>query len=236
MEPRFIELSLGKFQRCCFPGCNGDAVKEASLILPDGSTFFAAGCHRKGHYGYAERACACLDAKSPLGLKLTEGVLQHERIFYSPVGKEGKCRWDLWVAYTEKKAHAQTTQTPSTPQTIQAAPVPLVVEKAPKVEDAVKVIKVCATWEWIANSGKWMTIEGEVVWMSALTDQEIICSAKQIVKENYQRVPKRAIWVKAFEALKQTIQYPEEELRVGSIFAGTKLDEFKQLAEERELI
>jgi hypothetical protein len=233
VEPPFIELSLGKFQRCCFPGCDGDATKEASLPLKDGSTFFAAACHRKGHYSYAERACAGLGTESPLGLKLTEGVLQHERIFYSPVGREGKCRWDLWAAYTEEKAHAQTVQTPSTPPTIQTAPVPLVVAEVPK---ATEVIKVCTSWEWIANSGKWMTIEGKVVWMSALTDQEIICSAKQIVKENYQRVPKRAVWVKAFEALKQTIQYPEEELRVGSIFAGTKLDEFKQLAEERELI
>jgi len=217
MKPMFIDLVLGKFQRCCFPHCDGDSSRETYAIMPDGETFFLSACNRKGHYEYVERAAQKVLKKPIAGLKLKEGILQHKRVFVQPVGMDQKCRWDLWQEYLKDGGENAQAQTEPPPVNL-------------------TVVPVCEGWVWVANSGKWMNPTGTPLWMPDMTDQELVCSVLQIVKVNYTKITKRISWIRDLVLPREMLKYPEGELFVGTQVAGKKLDEFKQLAEERGLL
>ena len=174
-----------KFIRCCYKGCNKDAVVEYTfgiVVIPV--------CDDPIHIAIA-----------PLfGRNLTQG-------------KDSK------YLNTKRLRHKKNEKT--------------------KAKSKQKYLskKVTVSWRWVDDFDYWMSTEGQVILLSALSDDELLDSMQAIRLANFTRFSKTIAWLKdLYENNPPKHLYPNAELQVGRPEALTKLEQFREEAVERGML
>lgn len=211
MKPLFIPLDLNKFQICCIPGCDMDAAVEFKVERKDGSMLYITACGEPEHRAQAQSACEALTGNlSPRKCK----DVNLEELFIHPAGKKEKCKFLQWE-------HRDKIEEPK-------EELKVTVTKTP-----IREVEITEDWVWVTNLYKWMSVDGQVVPIKALSQEEFSMAAKSILRANFSRITKQRAWVEELREFPVKYKYPEGALEVGYKIAGDKLDEFYQVAEER---
>lgn len=217
MEPYFIDLGLDKFQICSCPGCDYDASNEVCAKLKSGTEYYLASCERRGHKKRTQDVKQLLEQGVNVNQLHTQGLINQEEVFIKPPDKDQKCKFLQWQAY---KDNPRLEEPP--PQ--------------PKKLETNNVHSVCKNWKWVPRMDYWMNERGDQVRLSRLPLAQLVSSILAIRDVNFGRVTKRIAWTKSLVEPRIKFTYPKEELLVGNVEAGLKLEEFKEEAEERGLL
>lgn len=219
MQPFFLDPGLHKFQICGCPDCDKDAKAEIMF----GGAYSMGVCADPTHIETMEAIKR--EYESAPSMKLLK-KLNLEELFIFPDDSEGKkCKYLQWIKRDDTPP-PQKEKPPELKPTIPTKSSPI--KESPP-------IKIIEDWKWVNNFGRWMTVEGKVVQLSSLSTDELTRSIVMIRDLNFGRVTSRVAWTKEIIS-SVSYQYPQEELTVGSKMAGEKLEEFKEIAEERGLI
>jgi hypothetical protein len=213
MKPLFIPLELDKFQICCVPDCEYDAVMQ----LNAGQYYFTA-CGEPEHQIQIQKAGKMILEGVSLHLLVKQKELKISDVFICPEGYVEKCKLVQWEEF-QKNPPEEVFPKPETKKKI-----------TPQDKTAPE------SWEWIANVHKWMDTEGNIVAIKSLSSDEFAGAALAILKANFGRISRKRQWVNTLVQPTHNYVYPAEALMVGSDIAGDKLDEFLEVAEERGLI
>jgi hypothetical protein len=89
-------------------------------------------------------------------------------------------------------------------------------------------------WAWQRPKGTWMSTDGTVLQISALSDAELCSAAKAMVEANYQRKMDYTLWAKVLDP-NPLCMYPKEAMTVGTELVRPKLLEFQIEAASRGL-
>lgn len=219
MKPKFIILELNKFQLCCVPGCDNDAVVQFTAERKN-ETYYVTACGESEHQVQMQKVGKLIMGGASPRTLAKQKELNIEEVFFRPEEHTEKCKLVQWEEF--QKNPEENLPKPAVK--------PLIVsERHP-------VITATDEWEWIVNIGKWMDIKGNTVAITALSPDEFVGAAIAILKANFDRVRKKRQWVSNLIPPATVYMYPEEAFVVGSDLAGDKLDEFLEVAEGRGLV
>ena len=225
VRPFFIPAGIvGRFQTCCIhlkksaEACGYDASEEVVAECRDGSKIHIPVCSNPEHQREAVVAKKLIEqGKDPKVLE----TLEWAWLFIQPPESSEKCKLPNWELYLEAPPPAILEPRKILSTKSIAAPV-IVVHEA------------MVGWTWVDDIDKWMSITGEVVRISKLSNAEFIAAALAIRDAN--GITKRTAWVKDLVPPREGYRWPANALKVGTERAGNKLDDFKDSADDRGLI
>lgn len=210
MEDIFIELGVGKFQRCCVPDCNSDATGEI-IVGSQSGNYFLAYCSQQGHKKKMQEVASLIKCDGIDSSKLAPAV-QKDRIFVQIDGSSRKCKLSCITGITSKKMT--------------------------KIEPSPKAPRMSKEFTWVRNYRRWRNLDGAMVPIDSLKDNEVISAIFSIAAVNFKRRPSKLNWISLVQGIdvKEVVRYPEGVLNVDHKIAHDKLEEFHAVAKSRGLV
>jgi hypothetical protein len=235
----YIDTAPDTFEVCCIRQekkgetvtCQSDAKVCIAAHLKNKCILYLPICTKKGHIAKG----VGLQGKLEKGADIRElDDVDIEEVFIKHRDESLKCKILQWEAdrAAEEKARSDRKKKLEEgweePEEEAPAHRPVVPPASkPQTHEAVSY------WEWVDDTDLWMDVTGETVRISKLSKEEFVSAITTICEVNLSRITKRNEWVKKLLTRRVQYLYPKDAIEVGSQNASEKLEEFFEVAEDK---